>query len=197
MHTASKLEPDWGSTSMQRLITSLRRLVCGDRIDRLKEKNDDLEQQVADLEQQVAELEGPDYPEIDYTTVDKDTVVERLEGFDGFEQHDIFFWFDYTYRLPDREDFRAYAVHDGINMREYRDEIYDCDDFSWAFMALVSNRYAINGIGLVITRDPDAHVCNVVLFQDGTVELWEPQDDEFKTDSDDPKYDLDDAVWLI
>jgi len=48
----------------------------------------------------------------------------------------------------------------------------------------------------VISPPPEHHAFNVVVCQE-TIELWEPNGSEFVTESDEPKYDLDGAWWLV
>ena len=77
---------------------------------------------------------------------------------------------------------------DWLNRRGYVAEDFDCDDYSIAFKARMSERYGLNAVGLVIDHSsvspgPDGvpvstpHAYNVIFLPFGLYKVFEPQND--------------------
>lgn len=167
----------------------LRNLVCGPRIS-------ELEQEIDDLEATIEELQPPEYPDIAYDTVARQELETRLGDVTGWGLRDEHYWLDSQYRLPTKDDFNEYTLTVIGELPGYTDEFFDCEDFAFSFMSLLAQRMQVNGVGTIISPPPEHHAFNVVVCQD-TIELWEPNGAAYVTDSDEQKYDLDGAWWLI
>lgn len=179
---------------MSRLFQWLRRRLCGSELDRQQAR-------IEELEAEIETLQPPDYPDVATTTVPKDAVEDALSELDGWGLKQAYWWDDYSYRVPVVEDFEGVAAVDAINSKEYVDEYFDCDNYADHFSALFAREFTVNAVGVVISPDAEPpHAFTVVVVDNGgeiEARLWEPQDDRWVTDSDDPKYILDGALIRI
>jgi len=85
---------------------------------------------------------------------------------------------DLKYFLCDETDMKAIIKWDWTDNKKYVKEKYDCDNFAFSFKAMVDKRFGLNGVGLVIDYS-GGHAYNIVVFQDGSVKIFEPQSDRW------------------
>ena len=88
---------------------------------------------------------------------------------------------DSKYWTCTRLDFDAIIKWDWTDNKKYVAEKYDCDNFAFSFKARMDRKFHLNNVGLVVDYS-GGHAYNCVVFSDGTAELFEPQNDSFKTD---------------
>jgi len=173
-----------------KIVTILRNTLCGAQID-------EYERRIEELEQQIEEQEEDEWPDLETTQVDRQFVEDALQELDGWGLRESYWRDDGKYNLPDRDDFGRVVFHDKVNERPYKDEVYDCDNYSDHLVSLFADRYTCNAVGTIITQDGNPHAFNVVVFPDGKAELWEPQSDVIVTGSDADKYSLNGAMIRI
>ena len=85
---------------------------------------------------------------------------------------------DAKYWVCDREEFNKIVKWDWTDNKKYVAEKYDCDNFAFSFKAMVDRRFGVNNVGLVIDYS-GGHAYNIIVFNDGTVRLFEPQTDKW------------------
>ena len=87
---------------------------------------------------------------------------------------------DNNYWCCSRNDFLDIVAWDWTDKKQYVLEEYDCDNFAISFKARMDRRFHLNNVGVVVDFS-GGHVYNVVVFSDGSLELFEPQGDRFVT----------------
>jgi hypothetical protein len=107
---------------------------------------------------------------------------------------------DARYYLTTPEDFRTIVEEMVVDYRNYRKDKFDCENFALAFNHVCDSRDGLNSVGLVIDYD-EKQAYNIVVYEDGTTELFEPQSDEFVvaggTLSGHEAYTMDDGFILL
>lgn len=165
-----------------------------DSVDQLQQKNDQLQQANRQLEADLASARGEDAPDVDTKRVELSFVADALRTIDDFDSVDIWRPMNKKYVVPTRDSFEQVIEWDATDAKEYERDYFDCVDFTYVIRSLFSRKYRINGLGTVITYAGTPHAFNVVVFADGTAELFEPQSDTFVTPGESSMYDITDGV---
>jgi len=103
---------------------------------------------------------------------------------------------DNKYWTCSKEEFQKVVEYNTINEKQYVLEQYDCDNFAFAFKAQVAMNHNLNSVGLVIDNSA-GHAYNVVIFEDGTAELFEPQNDTWITPGQSEMYKFEKGIIII
>ena len=85
---------------------------------------------------------------------------------------------DNKYLVTNLKDMKKIIEWDWTDNRKYIAEKYDCDNFAFSFKAMVDRKFNVNNVGLVIDYSA-GHAYNIIVFNDGTVKLFEPQSDKW------------------
>ena len=85
---------------------------------------------------------------------------------------------DSKYFLCDEKDMKSIIKWDWTDKKKYVKEKYDCDNFAFSFKAMVDRRFGVNNVGLFIDYS-GGHAYNIIVFNDGSVRLFEPQTDRW------------------
>ena len=85
---------------------------------------------------------------------------------------------DSKYFLCNEKDMRSVIKWDWTDNKKYVKDKYDCDNFAFSFKARVDRQFGLNNVGLVMDYSA-GHAYNIIVFNDGTVKLFEPQSDRF------------------
>ena len=85
---------------------------------------------------------------------------------------------DNKYLVTNQADMKKIIEWDWTDNRTYIAEKYDCDNFAFSFKAMVDRKFGVNNVGLVIDISA-GHAYNIIVFNDGTVRLFEPQSDKW------------------
>ena len=85
---------------------------------------------------------------------------------------------DNKYLGTNQADMKKIIEWDWTDNRKYIAEKYDCDNFAFSFKAMVDRKFNVNNVGLVIDYSA-GHAYNIIVFNDGTVKLFEPQSDKW------------------
>ena len=85
---------------------------------------------------------------------------------------------DNKYLVTNQADMKKIIEWDWTDNRKYVAEKYDCDNFAFSFKAMVDRKFNVNNVGLVIDYSA-GHAYNIIVFNDGTVKLFEPQSDKW------------------
>jgi len=103
---------------------------------------------------------------------------------------------DNKYWTCSKEEFQKVVEYNTINEKQYVLEQYDCDNFAFAFKAQVAMNHNLNNVGLVIDNS-GGHAYNVVIFDDGTAQLFEPQNDTWITPGESGAYAFQTGIIII
>ena len=87
-------------------------------------------------------------------------------------------WLDNKYVAVSEKEFQKIIDWDWTDNKKYVAEKYDCDNFAFSFKAMVDRRFGVNNVGLVIDYS-GGHAYNIIVFNDGSVRLFEPQTDRW------------------
>lgn len=85
---------------------------------------------------------------------------------------------DTKYKVPSRQSFEEIIRKDWVHFRQYEADFLDCENFAFQFKANADWRFGCTTVGLVVDR-PGAHAYNIVIFDDATWEIFEPQTDGY------------------
>ena len=77
-------------------------------------------------------------------------------------------------------DWKKIIDWDWTDEKRYVTEQYDCDNFAFNFKARVARKFGVNSIGLVVDYS-GGHAYNLMVFSDGTWDIFEPQSDSWPT----------------
>ncbi|NPA98167.1 MAG: hypothetical protein GXO43_02200 [Crenarchaeota archaeon] len=95
---------------------------------------------------------------------------------------------DDSYYIPSKALFEAVDRTGVQKFLEYRKDVFDCDDFAWAFKAYASEAFLLNSVGFVVgkVRMPNGeeglHAWNIALVEEHgktVVYTVEPQTDVY------------------
>lgn len=104
---------------------------------------------------------------------------------------------DGSYYLTNQSNFLNIVAWDWVDTKKYTAEIFDCENFAITFKAHVDWYFGLNQVGIVIDYEA-GHGYNLVVFPDGKVMLFEPQNDQlFIWANRAAQYVLKDAFVLI
>jgi hypothetical protein len=90
---------------------------------------------------------------------------------------------DARYYLTTPHDFSKIVENTVIDHRNYKKAKFDCENFAFAFQSVVAQQYGLNSVGVVIDYE-GGHGYNIVMYEDGTTELFEPQNDTLVSTGD-------------
>lgn len=167
------------------------------KLDKESKKLKEKEKKITELEREIDKKKEKKWPNLETKRKDKDFIEDAISELDGWYERQAYWWDDRKYNVPTRDSFTKVVERDKINQKEYINEVFDCDNYSDHLVALFSTKYTCNAVGTIISQDGEPHAFNVVVFPDGNAELWEPQTDEFVTESDKRRYSLDGALIRI
>jgi hypothetical protein len=97
---------------------------------------------------------------------------------------------DGEYYAVSREEMREISKWNYTNREEYESAQFDCENFAISFMADVQRQFGVTTVGLVIDWS-GGHAYNLFVYEDGTVELFEPQNDRFVDPGEAENYSFD------
>ena len=103
---------------------------------------------------------------------------------------------DKKYWLCSREHFQTIIRYNKINEKQYTSDQFDCDNFAFAFKAQVALNHGLNNVGLVIDNS-GGHAYNVIIFNDGTAALFEPQTDKYVTPGQSEMYSFERGIIIL
>ena len=110
----------------------------------------------------------------------------------------VSFIVDGTYWMTDQNNFLNIVYWDWVDTREYIVDRWDCDNYALAFKSRIEQYFGLNQVGLVLDWE-SRHAYNLVIFPDGIVMLFEPQQDSlfFISERNRKFYSLNEAVVLL
>ena len=83
---------------------------------------------------------------------------------------------DGVYWLPSLDDMGRIIAWDWVDKKEYRVEMFDCENFAFWFKARVDGVFKLNNVAMVIDYS-GGHGYNLFLTSDAKILLFEPQTD--------------------
>lgn len=84
---------------------------------------------------------------------------------------------DGTYYLANKDQMKKWIEEDMVDVREYKRNKYDCENFAFSFKAHMDFEHEVNQVGLVIDYE-SGHSYNVIVWANGKFSLFEPQNDK-------------------
>ena len=124
-------------------------------------------------------------------------IQRAIEGIKGYRNSD---WqrivLDNKYWVCTKTEFQRVVNTNTINEKQYVLDQFDCDNFAFAFKAQVAMNYNLNNVGLVIDNS-GGHAYNIVVFNDGTAELFEPQTDRWITPGESKMYSFKKGIIIL
>lgn len=103
---------------------------------------------------------------------------------------------DGKYYLTSQDAMDEIVASDFTNRNLYKKAKYDCENFAISFMHHVQREYGVTGVGLVIDWS-GGHAYNMFVYDDGTVKLFEPQNDNFVEPGSKDKFSFDHVRVII
>ena len=95
-----------------------------------------------------------------------------------------------AFEVPTRESMEEFLDYDWTNEREYIIQKYDCEQFAFSLVSALGEKYAVNGIGIVIDWS-SRHAYNIYVDPETRdVHLIEPQTDELMEVGEDEMHRL-------
>ena len=91
---------------------------------------------------------------------------------------------DGRYWCPDIDAFDDIIDGCRVLAKEYVEWQFDCNNFAFYFQSQVAYEYGVNAVGVVIDYS-GRHAYNVIVYDDGSCALYEPQTGEFVNRGDD------------
>ena len=122
------------------------------------------------------------------------TALSNLEGYNDQDWQRIVL--DNKYWTCSKEAFQEIVDYNTLNEKQYILEQYDCDNFAFTFKAQVGLNHNLNNVGLVLDHS-GGHAYNVVIFDDGTAELFEPQTDRWITPGESAAYSFTAGIIIL
>lgn len=142
-------------------------------------------------------LSSLNQPSVERREVDGDFVSEAVNDYlDEHAKDGTRLPLDGKYYVASKDDMDAIVSANHDDKRIYRKAKYDCENFALTFMSSVQREYGLTNVGLVIDWS-GAHAYNMFVYDDGTVELYEPQDDDFVEPGDAEKYAFENVKVII
>ena len=128
---------------------------------------------------------------------DNEMINEALKNLKGYTKRS---WqritLDNQYWTCSKEEFQTIVDYNTINEKQYVLQQFDCDNFAFAFKAQVALNHNLNNVGLVIDNS-GGHAYNVIVFNDGTAELFEPQTDRWITPGESKMYSFKKGIVIL
>ena len=104
---------------------------------------------------------------------------------------------DGWYWLPaTKEDFLTMVNYSWAEKRQWIQDQFDCDDFSFGFKSHMVEDFGTNCVGVVIDV-PSSHAYNLVVFKDRTWALWEPDSNVFVQPGEDSRHSFREGLILL
>jgi len=92
--------------------------------------------------------------------------------------------------------FQRIVAFNTINLRRYKADRYDCDNFAFSFKAEVAMDFGLNNVGIVVDHT-GGHAYNIVVFSNGSVKLFEPQNDSWVEPASSKPYTFKAGIILL
>lgn len=103
---------------------------------------------------------------------------------------------DNKYWTCTKTEFQRVVDANTIDEKKYVVDQFDCDNFAFNFKAQVALQFNLNNVGMVIDHS-GRHAYSVVIFSNGTAELFEPQNDKWVTPGESKAYTFKEGIVII
>jgi hypothetical protein len=104
-----------------------------------------------------------------------EALQENIEEYDGDSVPFDVYLSDNNYFLPTSPETMAEAkLFNVFEYLPYRPERFDCEDYASAYMTFTAFLFGTNSVGTVYDYSSE-HAYNIIIYADGTMELFEPQ----------------------
>lgn len=141
------------------------------------------------------------FPSPDTTEVSRDFIGDKLEenipDFDGSAVPVRVKYTDGNYlaptSVPEMSDAKTFNPFDYL---PYRPDIYDCENYASSYKSFAAFLWGTNTMGVVYDWS-GSHAYNVIVYANGEVEFYEPQDSKVVELGSDDKYDLSSALIIL
>jgi hypothetical protein len=131
---------------------------------------------------------------VNTTSSEIDTALRTVSGYNTRNWQLI--RLDNRYWVCSKSEFQRIVNTNTINEKQYVLDQFDCDNFAFTFKSQVAANYNLNNVGMVIDNS-GGHAYNIVVFTNGTAELFEPQTDRWITPGESEMYSFKKGIILI
>ena len=126
-----------------------------------------------------------------------ESLKEEIEAYDGSDVPIKVYRSDGEYFLPaTKDDMEEARVFNPYQYLPYRPERFDCEDYASAYAVFASFLFGTNGVGVMYDYTAD-HAYNVIVYSDGSIEVYEPQTGEVIDPESDEDYSLQSGLLVI
>ena len=141
------------------------------------------------------------FPSPETTQVEKQRVDEilkdKIEDYNGDAVPIRVILTDGKYYLPNNKsemvDAKTFNVFEYL---PYRPDRFDCENFASAYKTFAAFLWGTNGVATVIDWS-GGHAYNIIVYETGEVEFYEPQEGEVIEIGQGEKYQMDNATILL
>lgn len=85
---------------------------------------------------------------------------------------------DGQYWTANKDIWKLLVAWDWVNTKKYAADLWDCENFALLFKGRSDYHFGLNSCGVVIDYS-SGHGYNLIVYPDGSVDLFEPQSDTF------------------
>lgn len=141
------------------------------------------------------------FPSPDTTEVSRDFIGDKLEEnipeFDGSGVPIRVKYTDGNYLAPtsvsEMSDAKTFNPFEYL---PYRPDIYDCENYASSYKSFAAFLWGTNTMGVVYDWS-GSHAYNVIVYSNGEVEFYEPQDNKTVELGSEEKYKLSNALIVL
>lgn len=127
-------------------------------------------------------------PDISRTKKDRSFVDDAVDNYlDEHADDGSRLPLDGEYYTTSKEEMEAIASWQRENRYEYKKAEYDCENFALSFMSNVQRKFGVTTVGLVLDWS-GTHAYIMFVYDDGSIELFEPQNDSIMEPGETEKF---------
>lgn len=127
----------------------------------------------------------------------EESLKENIDGYDGGSVPFNVYTSDGTYYLPANKSTMTEAKQfNPFEYLPYRPERFDCEDYASAYMTFAAFLFGTNGVGTIYDFGA-GHAYNIILYSDGSIELYEPQTGQVVEPGSEDKYSLESGMIVF
>ncbi|MAH44979.1 hypothetical protein CMI37_04070 [Candidatus Pacearchaeota archaeon] len=128
---------------------------------------------------------------------DNEMITVALKSLRGYNtRHWKRITLDNKYWFCSKDHFQKIVDYNTLNEKKYALDQFDCDNFAFAFKSQVAMNHNLNNVGMVIDNS-GGHAYNVVIFNDMSASLFEPQTDQWITPGQSKMYSFKNGIIIL
>lgn len=115
------------------------------------------------------------YGEISLNELHKLIPMEKIKDGVIYLKHPKLFVTDFNYKLPRKEDIETFLKNDWTNLKKFKEETFDCDEFAMILLGRLNEAFPGFAVGYAQSYN---HVFNLFIDHKKQVYIIEPQSDK-------------------